>query len=529
MRRSDRAQSLDRPTSPKRRSRSRLSLSFLLITASATACLSPSVTDSELGPDGVWYEYADSHLTVYSQLDGWERGRLEDDITWARDVAAHFTGLPLRTAGVAGSDEPPAQFFLVGNDEDHWTYSDTRDRNFVVSDSPSGSRYILDGRRRIGRLRSDLFEAIAHDQLQRAGAPVWYQIGFGAMIETMTERGGNLVVGSIDPMRVRQLWKSRLIDIHEILEPGRLAELSPANRRGHEAFAWLMVHYLTIELDGEAGQTAAARLEAYNRAMRDGATPAEALESAWGLTPSQLARRVRAFAIDTFKTPRVPLERVPRASLPAIMRVLPPGERLTVLGDLFTSLRDVTRAALAYHAALRSDRGASRALAGLARVAADTGKIREALDYANRAVEAAPNDPRTLATRGLVQARAATRAQNDHRPGLVEQARQDLEFALALAPDDGEALFAHGASSVTLGEAADVAITSLERAHQIVPRDRAIRLALLDGYVRAGRHHKAQQMAGSLRSDARTRTDLIAIDRRLERLGPLSLPPWQRH
>lgn len=479
----------------------------------SVGCQAPSVTASPEDSTSEWTAYSDPHLTVYSQITGSRRGELENDVKWARDVAAYFVGFPLRT------NAPPARFFMVGNRRDHWTYAATRDRNFSWSENESGSRYLLDGRRRFGISRFDLFEAITHDQLRRAGAPVWFQYGFGAIVETLDIRNGHLVVGEIDPLRVKHLMAARNLSVHEVLEPGRLAEMAPADRRGHEALAWLMVHYLTLDFDGKTGQSAATRLAAYTDAMKQGAIPSEALEMAWGITANQLSHRIRATFIGSFPTLRISLEKVPRATWPGEAVVLDAAQIQTQLGDLFASFDDLDRAKRAYRRAL--DRGArpGPTWGQIARVVAREGHFHEALQYAERAMGRDPEAPSVLTARGLVRMRTAAGSRGPHRRNLIEQAQEDLRSALAHAPSEPVTLWAYGVSWFVLEEAPDQAINALETAHAISPSNSTIRLALLEGYALSGRLRDARRMAGSLLSQALDREALRAIE---ERMLPLA-------
>lgn len=474
--------------------------------------------------------YDTSVVTVHARLDGFHRQGLAEDLAFAQDVAAHFTGLP----GPAPGTRP--RLYVVGDDPLLRRHREGPDHGFAVRDTPSGAYYLVDGRRRLGQTRRGLLQAMLHLHLSSGPvpAPAWYQIGFGAVMDTLEWSAGRLAVGRVDPVRLRQLRQLERFRITSLIEPGFLARLPPRERRGYEAVAWLAVHHLTVDVEGQSGAPPRDRLDQYMAALALGASPAEALEAAWGLTPRQLANRVRARATGQLRVPHISLDAVPRRTPVPVPRTPAPARVARALGRLHAAFGERDRALAAFEEALRLDPEDALAWAAASRLKVEDGDLVGARADAERAVALAPDAPEALIARALVTIRRADRGSADaDAPGsgaqarTIADAREALGFGLAVDPDDPELLWALAETWRSIpDQPLDPAIEALERAHALHPADRRIRLALLDAHARRGNRRDARRVAANLLTDARTREQVSEVETLLAPVGGLVRAPW---
>ena len=470
--------------------------------------------------------YETAYFTVYADLSERQQYALSRDIEFAASAARFVTGAELSPPA------SPVELFLSGSLRDPWQYSESREQPFVFRESPRGAHYLLDGRRTVHGQRTQLEQALLHNGLRRGPnvPPLWFSIGFTAFLETLDIRGDSVVIGEFDAARLEAFRTVRPITMDIVLRPERMATLSPSRRRGYDAVAWLMVHSLMLESEEGTGVPPSERFRLYTRALEAGQQPGEALESAWGVTPTQLRHRVEAIARTGVETRRFRYETV-LATPPAIeRRRLPAADAALLRGRLRAAFGDSDRARARLEEAIRLAPAEARARAELARLEASVGRLARARELADDACLIDPGDPRTLVARAVVALAAldAPDFQSD-RARLAATARGDLELARVLAPRDPEVLYQLGRLALVAPlRSPDEAIPLLEAASALLPNEREIRVALLDAYTRAADVRNAHRIAASLRTDAPGPDLIERIDRLLAREGDGEAPPWEQ-
>jgi tetratricopeptide (TPR) repeat protein len=270
------------------------------------------------------------------------------------------------------------------------------------------------------------------------------------------------------------LLRERFVPILELLDTAHSSKLYNEDDRRTIFYAesWALTHYILSQLSNgrEAINTYVSRVTA-------GASPAEAVHAAFGVTPAELERRLRPYvrrAIFSMIRYELPSRVVVAEAAPP--RTLSPAEAEAWLGDLQRAARGEVAAARIEEAAAKAPDAAIAQLA-LGRLRAQQDRGVEARAALARAAALAPNDFMTQLAHGLWLARAGGRLVQD------DEVVASLRRATVLNPESSEA---HAwlalnlmLSPATHGEAK----TAIERAMQLAPGRLDYVLHLADIYI----------------------------------------------
>ncbi len=339
-----------------------------------------------------------------------------------------------------------------------------------------------------------VYHELVHSFLANSGkrVPLWYAEGLAEFYAGFADERNQIRVGL--PLAWTQFERKQpWIPLREVLTAGPTSRIytEPSLSVAFYAESWMTVHYLVADAQGRAGQ-----LASYLDQVTAGRSPAEAFASAFGTTPEEFERELRAamsgpvlraLAISTSAIGPVD------AGEPAAMTR---DEVLARLGWLLLrgSPQGAAQADRFLAEALRANPRNVGALTGLAGVRDAQGRPEEAWALYRSALDQDPRDPRPF----LDAAAAVLRRLGNpsaRRPGDAARARALLERAGALCPADAGVWEALGRTYV-LEPAGGIApgIDALQRCLALDPDRFGAARDLVVLWVRAGRPERAREV-----------------------------------
>ncbi len=480
-----------------------------------------------------WYAFEADTFTVYAQVPATRHPAFSRKIRFAQDVAGFFTNRALLPTA-------PRAHFLLTKDEALLRDRDpSRGVSFVAAEGPEASRYLVDADTSFSARPKGLEQALAHYSLQAAPdvSPFWFEVGIAEFLDSLDVRGDDLFIGQAKAGAKRKLLPLRdgeHLEVAALLEPGGLARSTGRRRQALEALAGLVVHHLTLGGSYASHGAPAERFVHYTRALAEGSRPEDALEAAWGLTAAQLGERIMRGSTSDLPRVRFSRDRIDRAHPALTIRELGPSEVALARAEIYLALGEHALAESAFDRALEARARSVRVQTGLAQLEARTGRLEAGLERATRIALRSPDDPTALLTRAQLATEAArATAIDSQREEHLKRARRDLIAARRSIPEDSPervALLVADANRrrIAAGRPTARTIDALERAHAMAPTDRTIRLALLAAHVENGESRRARELAGSLRSDARTRGEIDEVASLMAMLPGGDAPrPWR--
>lgn len=371
-----------------------------------------------------------------------------------------------------GIDEiPPLEFVIFERTKDYRKFDGERSlRPTLVGYymwRPFATVVALDAS--VSPYRSTIHEYLHHVERYSGWAlPRWFEEGLADYYSSLVPIEGGWAVGAL-PKVYEEYWYPKAIHTWETLASGDTAPESYAT-------CWALVHFLMTE---RPRATLVAFLEALERG-----TPAEdAVRSVLDLEPETFERKIANYRTEG----RFPW-RTHDAADEARWETRParPSEIAARKALLLSNLTERDRRSVKKWAtiALGDDRERGLAYASLAWAADREGQKATAVDFARRAVEAAPDAPgyRILTSLVLLPGWEKTRKLPDSTPDAVVEARDHARRALESIPHDYWALRAYG--STWLFDPGDPApgLTTLTEAIHAHPDDsitRAMRARIL--------------------------------------------------
>lgn len=134
-----------------------------------------------------------------------------------------------------------------------------------------------------------LFHEYAHHFMYQHFAnlyPAWYVEGFAEFVATTEFEEGRIVIGQASEARAGWLLAGSWLPMERLIE-GMPRDSEDIAR--FYAQSWLFVHYI-FNTEGMLG-----KFRAYLRALRLGATPAEAFQTGFGVSPSEMQSTLRTY------------------------------------------------------------------------------------------------------------------------------------------------------------------------------------------------------------------------------------------
>jgi tetratricopeptide (TPR) repeat protein len=322
--------------------------------------------------------------------------------------------------------------------------------------------------------------------------PLWFNEGMAELYSSFIAGDREARIGTPIPEHVAWLRRHGLIPLADLFAIDQSSpDYSEGERRGaFYAESWALVHYLL-----EGNPELRRKAPRFFREMAREEPAPDAFRRAFGIDDAELEKELRNYVRKSLYEVRiVPVE--PGEEVSFTRRELSRAEALARLGHLQVSLDKSLWPAATDHfqAALALDPGDAQALAGLGRIAALSGRPREAIPWLQRAAAAAPDDfvIQYLFGLALLDAQAATPDRAEMR-----RARDAFARAVALQPDFGEAWARLGYAQTQErpdGAVTAEALASFEAAHRLLPSRTDIAFNLMLTYARSGQHDRAQEV-----------------------------------
>ncbi len=312
-------------------------------------------------------------------------------------------------------------------------------------------------------------------------APLWYEEGLCQLASTLELRGDSILVGLPRADHLAALRDWSVHSVAPVIEAQERIDRSPRDREEFAAESWILAHYLRL------GPGAAQKrpLLRYARLLDGGADSRTAARSAFGTEDEELASALNDY-VRGRSLPGLTVDAQslgdPQASAP---KELSRAASRVALGELALALGRAETGEDLFRGALAKQPEDARANSGVAVAARLQGRWQEALLLHERALAAAPEDPRILRDLAATRITQAAAESGEAREHYVELARDPLEHSLALDPASAEAHAMWAETSLLLGRDLDGGLEHAAAARAVRPA--SLELELLEARVRAKR------------------------------------------
>jgi tetratricopeptide (TPR) repeat protein len=344
--------------------------------------------------------------------------------------------------------------------------------------------------------------------------PIWLNEGLAEYYSsyTMASDGRTAEIGR--PLEWRLgLLRERYLPLAEILSVDASTALHDESQRRSifYAEAWMLTHYLLTKVPN--GGTA---INNYVTAMAEGRKPDEAFRTAFGGTPAEFDKLLRAYIQQPrFEAMRYTFRERLAVEQPSEPRSLSPVEADAWLGDLQrrTDHRIEGAARIEAAAAAAPELPIAQLALGLLRLSQE--RLSEAAEALERAQTLAPDDFATQLAGGM----SLLRADRVESGALTPTALRALQRAVSLRPESSDAhawlAYAQMQSNETLASAD----ASIHRALALAPGRLDYHLRLADIRILEGRIEEASDLLTAI---AAVRTDPVAAERAQIRLQAIA-------
>jgi hypothetical protein len=293
-----------------------------LIPAALSAVLLMLLAPAAAAQDGRWFRAETPHFIVYS--DAREAQVREVAVTLERFDTVLRTLIP-------PPRESPAklEIYLLRRRDMLWRVSPDlpSDAAGFYTASPEIVAAFA-AFRDAGGLESQeiLFHEYAHHYMLHnftQAYPGWYVEGFAEVVQTVEFRGDQAIIGRFSENRAAWLVSSSWLQMDRVLASHR-QRFSRDETALFYAQSWLMTHYLMLN----TGQN--DPFLAYLSAIQSGGDTLEAFEPAFGMTPADFQRALRAYTRNDLPVYGLP---VPASAVaaPQITRLSAAADRLLLI------------------------------------------------------------------------------------------------------------------------------------------------------------------------------------------------------
>jgi len=325
-----------------------------------------------------------------------------------------------------------------------------------------------------------IFHEYTHLLIRNAAqtVPVWLNEGIAEYYSTfrLMYNGHRAEIGRPIEHHVA-LLRREMIPLHELLAVNQYSPLyNEGDRRSiFYAESWALTHYLLTERpDG------AAAVNDYVAAVASGKPPEAAFVDAFGETPAAIYPRLRQYVQrPVFKSKAYVLDQRVEVDEPENARTLPTAEIDARLGRIQLRINRGAEAAARIEAAAAQPSGGAEAQLALALLRLHQERTDEAREPLERAAALAPDDFITQYVYGLLLLRDtidAPRGTDDKR----ELAHAALTRAVAANPESADALAWQAYADLAARTRLDEAREATRRAIALAPHQQSYRIQLAD-------------------------------------------------
>lgn len=449
-------------------------------------------TTSATQPAGAqWYEVRSPRFQLWTDGDPEEARRLVTDLERFHQVAMSTTSAQEREAA------PPLRIFLAKDDASFKSllpgtaklargyFVPTSRGNYAILAGSDGEASSLQG----PGGRTLLFHEYAHYILSLDGArvPSWYNEGFAEYMAQTQFRDGTYKIGC--PPLYRAAWAQQLrwLPLAQVMDAENAAALVQdeggfVRARGDTvayAQSWYLFHYFAV--DGERQSQLRKYLQLWDGGAATEAATEAAIQSAFGQSSAQLDAVIRAYASrPTIECVSIIPERA-LATPQVAVKVLPPAEAYSRVGDLLLTMfgpADVALSMLQSAAKAGDDAAVMRSLARAHYLKAKLGQAdapqetQQAEQLLQQSRKLAPDDPEGFVLEGHLQRLAAERLQPTDADAALEQvtaARKAYRKAIRADEALAEAYLGLGATYLLADNGSEEAVAALEVAAFLLP------------------------------------------------------------
>jgi tetratricopeptide (TPR) repeat protein len=320
--------------------------------------------------------------------------------------------------------------------------------------------------------------------------PIWYHEGFAEFLGNTHIAEDRVMIGDFPDVHTIGLRGPRM-------RIEKLLSVSAGSRIRVEVFyarSWALVHYLNFGRDGSQNTT--AQLTRYFRDLGRGATQAQAVQHAFGISIDQLGDELDDYISDNeFKSVVVGVDSFDPGAEPTL-RIPSQAEVATHLGGLLLAREKFDAAASYFDAALELEPGSARALSGIAEARAAQGREDEAEVAFAAALAEAPDDALThLAYANFLRQRAEAATDDGERATLAREARRHYLKSWKLDDSIPETYAMYGSTYLLDGQEATLGEETLEHAHELLPSSPEIKIRLARLKLETGHPKDARRLA----------------------------------
>ena len=354
-----------------------------------------------------------------------------------------------------------------------------------------------------------LFHEYAHHLLlgnSTIAYPAWFTEGYAEFVSTTRLDKTSATIGIAAQHRAYSLLATSGISIERLFDP-RPHKLTDVERAGIYGRGWLLTHYIIFD------QQRMDKFKQYLALMNAGTPSIEAATKAFG-DLKQLNRELDRYLAAS----RIPALTMHYANLPAVqvtVAPLSPGARALMDYRMQSESGVNARTAPALYARAAKDAAPFAtdpvAQAWLAEMAYDARRDDEAEAAADRALAADARSTQALIYKAMIRLRRAAVARSTD-PKVWAEARSWVVKANRLDPDNAEALVLFYRSFMMQRRPpTESATRGLERAFELMPQDRQLRLALVRQKLAEKNLSAAKAMLRPLAYDPHTAPDSPAV------------------
>jgi tetratricopeptide (TPR) repeat protein len=371
-----------------------------------------------------------------------------------------------------------------------------------------------------GDPRSDALHVVRHEYVHYllhnsfSHLPLWLDEGLAEYYGTLHRTGDRVQVGVPMPEHIAWLRNNLWTPLDQLFAVDHSSkDYHEGIRQGtFYAESWAVTHYLLL------GDPARRRqLVQMSKLMEGGVAQDKAFAQAFGGDYEALAREVRVYiSRSIFPYQELPIPDTSQAG--AAVQRLPPADVLYRLGDLLLAINDGPNARTAEHfqAALAADPRHGLATAGLGEVEEAAGRLPEAQERYQKAVELAPAEPLPHFLLGRLWLERPRQSSGKPEPSPAAEA--ELSRATELAPGFGEAWAALAIARMRRDPASPETLAAAEAASRLLPHRTDVTLNLALCHAENGQRSKADALIERARAGNASARDLATARENLSRI-----------
>ena len=322
--------------------------------------------------------------------------------------------------------------------------------------------------------------------------PPWYDEGFAELLATIKIKNNKIVFGKPLKARADSLSYYGWQPYRWIINVTNVEELKDIKVIMFYAQSWALLHYLSF---GREGHNFTKETTKFLYLLTTGMSKDDAFEQAYSEDLETLTGKIRKYVSGKIKYLRlVPNTPFPEFSIKT--EKLAKDVVASKIGYLCLINGEFKCAEEYYNESLKINPNEASSLIGLADLRKFEGKYDEAEPGYKRAIEIEPDVAmHYLDYAEYFQDRAKAAESADEQKKWLLQARKFYHRSLDMDPYNPEILVQYGTTFFVNQEEVLEGLSYLVTAHKYLPANPQLKLALAEGYARAGMYDDARKLA----------------------------------